>query len=136
MRNMQLASDALDSRSVLAALRALKKGDFSVRLPADLYGLDGEIANTFNDIAEFNSAITGEYARIRDELGKRGRIDERLRLHGAVGAWAERLESVNGLIGDLIRPTREIARVIESVARGDLTQRMAAEVNGEPLQGE
>ena len=34
MRNVQLASDALDSASVLEALRALRKGDFSVRLPA------------------------------------------------------------------------------------------------------
>src|SRR3989475_2836404 len=33
------------------------------------------------------------------------------------------VESVNTLIGDLVQPTAEVARVIESVAKGDLSQR-------------
>ena len=35
-----------------------------------------------------------------------------------------------------MRPTSEIARVIDSVARGDLSQRMALEMDGVPLRGE
>ena len=58
MRNMQLAPDMLDARTVLAALRAFRKGDFSVRLPLDLFGLDGEIAQTFNEIVDLNEAIS------------------------------------------------------------------------------
>ena len=33
----------LDSHYFLAALRAFRKGDFSVRLPIGLTGIDGEI---------------------------------------------------------------------------------------------
>src|SRR5258708_10046145 len=40
------------------------------------------------------------------------------------------------MIGDLIRPTSEVARVIESVARGDLSQRMLPEIDGRSLRGE
>ncbi len=37
------APATLDSHYLLAALRALRKGDFSVRLPIGLTGIDGEI---------------------------------------------------------------------------------------------
>src|SRR5256884_1563917 len=39
-------------------------------------------------------------------------------------------------IGDLARPTAAVARVIESVADGDLSQRMLLEIDGLPLRGE
>src|SRR5260370_31092760 len=35
-----------------------------------------------------------------------------------------------------MRPTSEVARVIESVARGELSQRMLIEIDGRPLRGE
>ena len=39
------------------------------------------------------------------------------------GAWAASVDSVNTLIGDLVHPTSETARVIGAVAKGDLSQR-------------
>src|SRR5215469_17184074 len=51
-------------------------------------------------------------------------------------AWAARLESVNGLIGDLVQPSTEVARVIGAVAKGDLSQTMALDVDGRSLKGE
>ena len=45
-------------------------------------------------------------------------------------------QAVNSLIDDLGRPTAEIARVIEAVAEGDLSQHMALEIEGRPLRGE
>src|SRR5207342_2462675 len=50
--------------------------------------------------------------------------------------WADSVESVNSLIGDLVRPTTEVARVIESVAKGDLSQSLSLEIDGRPLRGE
>src|SRR5688572_14538379 len=136
MSNLQLASASLDRRELLKALRALKKGDFSARLPLDLTGIDGEIAQAFNDVIEINDAIAAEYARIRVQVGKEGQIAQRVKVPAAVGRWAEKIESVNALIGDLVRPTTEIARVVESVARGDLAQTMPLEIDGRSLRGE
>ena len=45
-------SDTLNERQLLAALRAVRKGDFSVRLPSDRTGIAGEIAEAFNDIVD------------------------------------------------------------------------------------
>ena len=46
------------------------------------------------------------------------------------------IDGVNGLIADLVQPSTEIARVIGAVAKGDLSQTMALEVDGRPLKGE
>src|SRR5207302_7933388 len=72
MTNLQFIPDALDRKGLLSALRAFKKGDFSVRLPMDLIGIDGEIAQVFNEVVEVNEKVTDEFARIRDEVGREG----------------------------------------------------------------
>jgi len=136
MTDLQFAPETLDRRAMLGALRAFKKGDFSVRMPADLSGIDGEIAEAFNDAVEMNEQIADEFARIREEVGKEGQISQRVKLPAAAGSWAKGVDSVNALIGDLVRPTSEVARVIESVAKGDLSQRMQLEIDGTPLRGE
>ena len=43
---------------------------------------------------------------------------------------------MNSLIGDLVQPSTEVARVIGAVAKGDLSQTMSMEVDGRPLRGE
>src|SRR5205823_3470096 len=49
--------------------------------------------------------------------------------------WLSKVESVNTLIEDLTAPTLDMARVIGAVAGGDLSQQMAMDVDGRPLQG-
>jgi methyl-accepting chemotaxis protein len=68
-------------------------------------------------------------------VGREGRMDERLRLETG-GSWSDGVLAVNTLTDDLVRPTTEVARVIEAVAEGDLAQKMALEIEGQPLRGE
>src|SRR5579862_8133656 len=139
VRMLQLAQgadSALDSKRLLMALRAFKRGDFSVRLPEDLTGIDGEIAATFNDVVELNDQMIRELARISSEVGRDGKISQRGKLPGATGSWEACIESVNTLIGDVVHPTTEVARVIGAVAKGDLSQEMLLESDGRPLRGE
>ena len=51
-------------------------------------------------------------------------------------SWADAIGSINDLVGDLVQPTSEMARVIGAVAKGDLSQTMATEIEGRPLKGE
>ena len=60
---------ALDRGELLKALRAFKRGDFSVRMPLNLSGIDGEIAQTFNDVVELEEAKAAEIARVADVVG-------------------------------------------------------------------
>src|SRR5690242_2362436 len=132
------ASDpsTLDAKRLLMALRAFKRGDFSVRLPEDLTGVEGEIASTFNDVVELNDQMIRELARVSSVVGRDGKISQRGKLPGATGSWEACIESVNTLIGDVVHPTTEVARVIGAVAKGDLSQEMLLEMDGRPLRGE
>src|SRR5688572_9358568 len=127
---------ALDTGLLLNALTAVRNGDFSVRLPHEWVGANGKIADRFNEIVELNQAMASELERIRRTVGEQGKISQRVSLDGAKGNWVNMVESINGLIGDLIWPTSEMARVIGAVAKGDLSQTMVLEVDGEPLRGE
>ena len=126
----------LETKQLLATLMAVKKGDFSVRLPVDRTGAAGKIADTLNEVIELNERMARELERINLVVGKEGKITQRASIGAAGGSWAACVDSVNGLIGDLVQPTAEVARVIGSVAKGDLTQTMALEIEGRPLKGE
>jgi len=132
----RLDDDRLDQKQLLAALTAFKRGDFSVRLPDDWTGLPGKIADTFNDVIGINQRMARELDRIGQVVGKEGRISQRASLGDVSDCWAEAIGSVNGLIGDLVHPTSEMARVIGAVAKGDLSKTMATEIEGRSLQGE
>src|SRR5216110_3720687 len=125
-----------DNKQLLAALMAFKRGDFSVRLPDDWTGVAGKIADTFNEVIAKNERLTLELDGIGRAVGKKGRITQRASLGDVSDSWAEAIRSVNNLIGDLVHPTSEMARVIGAVAKGDLSKTMATEIEGRPLEGE
>ncbi len=136
MSDMQFVSGGLDRRSLLAALRAYRKGDFTVRLPLDLVGTDGEIAQAFNDVVEMAGMCAAEVARLRQDAGMEGRLGQRAGVPSATGSWAATLDALNSLVSDVVRPMAEMARVIEAVAKDDLSRAMPLELDGRPLRGE
>src|SRR4030088_2900724 len=132
----RLNGNELDFKQLLSALMAFRRGDFSARLPEDWTGIAGKIADTFNAVINTNQRMTQELERIGRVVGKEGRITQRASLGDVSNSWAHAIGSVNGLIGDLVHPTSEMARVIGAVAKGDLSKTMATEIEGRPLEGE
>src|SRR5437870_3682243 len=126
----------LDRGELLKALRQFKRGDFSARMPLNLTGIDGEIAQAFNDVVELEEAKAAEIARVAELVGKEGQFTQRMKLSGATGGWADVIDNLNTLVGDVMYPVHEVARVIGSVAKGDLSQTMVLEAEGRPLRGE
>ena len=68
MSQVETAASQLDPKLLLKTLRAFRKGDFSARLPSDLTGIEGEIAEAFNDIADLNQGLAQ-----RTRAGRQGR---------------------------------------------------------------
>ena len=132
----RLNGGELDAKQLLSALVAVQRGDFSVRLPDDWTGIAGKIADTFNEIARTNLRMTQELERVGRVVGKEGRITQRASLGDVSESWVEAVRSINDLIGDLVHPTSEMARVIGAVAKGDLSKTIATEIEGRPLEGE
>ncbi|MGI8500567.1 MAG: HAMP domain-containing protein, partial [Hassallia sp.] len=129
-------TDNLDLKQLLRTLAEVKKGNFSARMPLDHTGIAGKIADTLNDIIDMNERMAAELERVSNVVGKEGKINERATLGNAKGSWKAAVESVNTLVTDLVQPTAETARVIRAVANGDLSQAIATETQGRPLQGE
>src|SRR5207244_8040085 len=94
------------------ALMAAKKGDFSNRLSLRRKGIMRDIAANYNDLVEMNAMMVKEFGRIRRVIGREGRMQERAQVPAASGDWNLKLDAVNDLIDDLVRPTTEIARVM------------------------
>src|SRR5215471_14825795 len=124
------------SGELLAALLSLRDGDFSVRLPSDLTGVNGKIADAFNDIAAVSSRRARETSRVSRVVGKEGKVKQRMSVPGAIGGWADEVGAINMLIDDLVWPTTEVTRAVGAVAKGDLGQSMALEVDGRSLEGD
>ncbi len=128
--------EPLDAAQMLTALNAFKKGDFSVRLPEEWTGVAGKIADAFNQTVEMNERMAAEFEKLSRAVGKEGKVNQRASLGEARGSWASSVQHVNALVTDLVRPTTETARVIGAVAKGDLSQTMALDLDGRPLAGE
>jgi len=135
-RVTEIAAETIDARLLLKVLSDLKKGDFTTRLPSEQTGLTGKIYDALNEVIELNERMAKEFDRVATVVGKEGRIRQRASLPMATGSWSECIDSVNTLIADLVQPTTEVARVIGAVAKGDLSQTMALEIEGRPLTGE
>ncbi|NML48206.1 HAMP domain-containing protein [Ramlibacter sp. G-1-2-2] len=124
------------TRTLLAALTELKKGNLQTELPHDWTGLFGKVADAFNDVVAENVRMSQELARLSRVVGKEGKLKERAAMPSAGGFWRDSAESINSLISDLVHPTSEVARVIGAVAQGDLSKSMALEADGRALEGE
>ena len=130
------SSGEIQLNQLLSVLDAYNNGDFSVRMPNDLFGMAGKVADTVNDIIDRGVEITTEFERVADLIGKQGKLGERIELANRQGAWRKLVESSNGLATDLISPLHEMISVIVAVAEGDLARNMSVESDGIKLRGE
>src|SRR5690606_14032427 len=129
-------SGVMNNRDLLRVLTEVKNGNFSVRMPFDQIGISGQLCDTVNEIIALNERMIHEFTKSGHIIGKQGRLNQRIDVPTARGAWSQGIDAINTLISDLVHPTNEIARVISSVAKGNLSQEMPLEIGGHPLQGE
>jgi len=131
-----VSDSELDRAALLNALHALRRGDFSARLPSSWPGMAGRIADAFNDIVAVAEDLASELERLNRVVGKEGKITQRAALRGLSGEWLACGAAVNSLIDDLVAPTHAMARVIGAVAKGDLSQTVLLERDGRRMEGE
>ena len=133
-RRRQEVSEQLGD--ILNVMVAYRNGDFTVRLPSTWTGVLGKMSDTMNDILAVSQRRAEETVRICRVVGKEGRLRQRLSVPGVSGGWADEIDSLNTLIDDLVSPTTEVTRAVGAVGKGDLSQAMALEKDGRPLEGE
>jgi HAMP domain-containing protein/signal transduction histidine kinase/CheY-like chemotaxis protein len=127
----------IDQRQLLGVLSQVKNGNFAIRVSNDQVGVTGKIYDTLNDIIALNEILVQELNQARKIIGKQGKLNHRVELPRlAGGSWSTAVDSINSLISDLVHPTIEIAHVISSVAKGNLSQEMPLKIGDHLLQGE
>ncbi|MDI3468470.1 MAG: Two-component system sensor histidine kinase/response regulator hybrid [Pseudolabrys sp.] len=129
-------TDGIFHHDLLTALQAVRSGNFAVRLPGNLSGIEGKISDLFNEIVEANQRIATQLERVGEVVGREGKTRQRVKFGLSSGAWGEMEGSLNTLIDDLVWPTTEVTRAITAVAQGDLLKTVPLDVEGRPLRGE
>ncbi|MEV3972413.1 HAMP domain-containing protein [Streptomyces sp. NPDC050698] len=126
---------ASDLRPLLAAMTAARDGDFT-KVPESGHGLVAELTAIHNQIMDRSVHFTSEVRRVRRELVRHGRLDERLSASPGQGLWTSRVDDVNQLLDALVAPAANATRVLDAVAGGDLTQRVDLHDGTRQLRGD
>ncbi|MFY9651218.1 HAMP domain-containing protein, partial [Trebonia sp.] len=119
---------------LLAGLTAVRGGDFSRRLAPTGDPLIDEIASVFNGMADQLDQFTAEVTRVAREVGTEGKLGGQAHVPGVSGTWKDLTDSVNAMAGNLTTQVRNIAQVATAVAKGDLSQKIGVEAQGEILE--
>ena len=95
-------------KAMLAAMNAVRSGDFSVQLPLHWEGVPGKMAVSFNAIVDHNRRLADELARVGQKVGREGQTRQRVAPASRPGAWADMEHSVNDLIDDLAQALEQV----------------------------
>ncbi|MFJ3418702.1 MULTISPECIES: HAMP domain-containing protein [unclassified Streptomyces] len=126
---------ASDLRPLLAVMTAARDGDFT-KAPETGQGIVAELTAAFNQIMDRSTHFNSETQRVRRELIRHGRLDERLSASPGQGGWTSRVNDVNQLLDALVAPAANATRVLDAVAGGDLTQRVDLHDGSRMLRGD
>ncbi len=126
---------ASDLRALTAAMTAARDGSFTKVAEAGPAPV-AELCALFNQIIDRSTHFGAEVQRVRRELVRHGRLDERLSASPGQGAWATRVDDVNQTLDALVAPAANATRVLDAVAGGDLTQRVDLHDGNRQLRGD
>ena len=76
-------------------------------------------------------SFADEVTRVAREVGTEGRLGGQADVKGVSGTWKDLTDNVNQLAVNLTGQVRNIAQVTTAVARGDLSQKITVEAQGE-----
>src|SRR5688572_2986001 len=127
---------SLPARELLAALRALRRGDFSVRLPELYGGIDGQIVATLNEITQTADELERDAREAFVAVANEGRTKVRLKRAGLVGGWRRYADDANAALDRLTSHMRSMAAVANAVVHGDFSRRVDEQSEDGALAGE
>ncbi|KAI9794520.1 MAG: histidine kinase osmosensor [Candelina submexicana] len=120
-------------RDIATVTTAVAKGDLTQKVAAECKGEIYELKSTINAMVDQLQQFAQEVTKIAREVGTEGRLGGQATVHDVEGTWKDLTENVNGMAMNLTTQVREIAEVTTAVAKGDLTKKVGADVQGEVL---
>ena len=93
-----------------------------------------ELKNTINTMVDQLQTFATEVTRVSLEVGTEGKLGGQAVVKNVGGTWKDLTDNVNLMASNLTNQVRDIAMVCKSVARGDLSQKVTVNVQGEILE--
>ncbi len=121
-------------RNIAQVGTAVARGDLSQKITVDAQGEILELKNTINTMVDQLSSFADEVTRVAREVGTEGKLGGQAQVRGVSGTWRDLTENVNFMASNLTSQVRNIAQVTTAVARGDLSQKITVDAQGEILE--
>ncbi len=120
-------------RNIAKVTTAVANGDLSQKITVDAKGEIYELKNTINTMVDTLRSFAAEVTRVAKEVGTEGKLGGQADVKGVSGTWKDLTDNVNGLASNLTNQVRNIAKVTTAVAKGDLSQKITVDAQGEIL---
>ena len=120
-------------RDIAKVTTAVAQGDLTRKVHAECKGEIFELKFTINNMVDQLRQFAEEVTKIAKQVGTDGQLGGQATVHNVKGTWGDLTDSVNFMASNLTTQVREIASVTTAVAKGDLSRKVTAEVNGEIL---
>ena len=121
-------------RNIAQVATAIANGDLSRKITVDVRGEIMELKETLNTMVEQLRSFASEVTRVAREVGTEGKLGGQAHVPGVAGTWKDLTDNVNSMASNLTAQVRNIAEVTTAVARGDLSRKIAVDVQGEILE--
>ncbi|MFF4877096.1 HAMP domain-containing protein, partial [Micromonospora sp. NPDC000668] len=121
-------------RNIAQVSTAVARGDLSQKITVAAQGEILELKDTVNTMVDQLSSFADEVTRVAREVGIEGKLGGQAQVRGVSGTWRDLTENVNQLAGNLTSQVRNISQVSTAVAKGDLSQKITVDAQGEILE--
>ncbi len=121
-------------RNIAEVTTAVARGDLSRKIGVDVKGEILELKDTINTMVDQLNGFAAEVTRVAREVGTEGKLGGQAQVPGVAGIWKDLTDNVNSMASNLTTQVRNIAEVATSVAKGDLSRKIAVDAQGEIAQ--
>jgi signal transduction histidine kinase/CheY-like chemotaxis protein/HAMP domain-containing protein len=110
---------------------AVATGNLKQKLSIVSRGEIAQLIDTINEMIDTLAVFADQVTSVAREVGVKGRLGGQASVPGASGIWKNLTENVNQLAENLTTQVRAISKVASAVTKGDLTQMIHVEAQGE-----
>ncbi|MGE5765156.1 MAG: HAMP domain-containing protein [Mycobacterium leprae] len=121
-------------RNIAQVATAVAHGDLSQKITVDAKGEVAALADTINSLTDTLRVFAEQVTTVAREVGTEGKLGGQADVPGVAGTWKNLTDSVNSMARNLTAQVRDIAAVTTAVAKGDLSQKVSVDVEGETLE--
>src|ERR1700739_1815015 len=129
--NLMAVNLTAQVRNIADVTTAVAKGDLSKKITVDVKGEILELKNTINTMVDQLNSFGSEVTRVAREVGSEGKLGGQATVEGVSGTWKDLTDSVNRMADNLTSQVRGIAKVVTSVANGELKRKLTVDAKGE-----